>query len=213
MRRAPEEPAFIPKSRDIIDSGTSRGVSHLILAGILNSLIVVLSHLLYAVHAVAGFFVLSFFHQALENLFLATVYLIMILRVKAFPLTINAIVWGGLGLAMGYWPVLPVALPAGLAADLFIRKAGRHRSGVMLAGYAFYATCLAGANGWPILLLKQSATVRQTALMDPFFAGMVETATWPVFLAQLAASLVTALIGGRFGLRLIRTHFKPAGLI
>ncbi len=42
-------------------------MSHLILAGVFNCLIVVLSHILYAVHSVAGLFILSYFHQAFET--------------------------------------------------------------------------------------------------------------------------------------------------
>lgn len=209
----PERAEFIPKSADIIQSGTTRSVSNLILAGIFNSLIVVLSHMLYAAHSVAGLFLLSYFHQAFENLFLATVYILMILKVPGWPLTINAAVWGFMGLAMGFWPVLLVAVPAGFAADRFIRARGRQRTGSVLLGYTLYATLLGAANGWPVLLLKDSNLVRRTAEMDPFFAGLVDVATIPLFLTQIGASLVAAVAGGLVALKLINKHFKPAGLL
>ena len=204
---------FSPKSNEIIQCGTSRTVSNLILAGIFNSLIVVLSHMIYAVHSVAGLFILSYFHQAFENLFLATVYILMVLKVPGHPLTINGCVWGFMGLAMGFWPVLMVAVPAGLAADRFIRARGRHRTGSVLLGYTFYATLLGVANGWPVLLLKDSNLVRRTAEMDPLFAGLVNTATIPLFLTQAGTSLIAAWAGGLIALKLINKHFKPAGLL
>ena len=221
--------AFVPRSADLIFCGRSRSVSHLILAGIFNSLILTLSHLLYAVHSVAGLFVLSYFHQAFENLFLATVYILMILKVPGRPLAVNGAVWGVMGLAMGFWPVILVAVPAGLAADRFIRAFGRvsrqnraqvpgqaprlPRIGAVLAGYCFYATALGVANGWPILWLKESAAVERTAQMDPVFSGLLASATLPLFLAQVAASLVTAVMGGFLALGLINRHFRPAGVV
>lgn len=204
---------FVPKSAVIVESGTNRTISHLILAGIFNSLIVVLSHLLYAVHSIAGLFMFSYFHQAFENLFLATVYILMILKIPGWPLAVNGAVWGFMGLIMGFWPVLPVSLPAGLAADWFIRSLGRGRPGVVLVGYSFYATCLGVANGWPILLMKHSRTVERTAQVDPFFAGIVDMVTVPLFLVQVATCLATAIIGGTIALKLIQKHFRPAGLL
>ena len=92
-----EQHPFIPKSTQIIASGTGRDVSHLILAGIFNSLIVMLSHILYALHSLAGLFIFSYFHQAFENLFLATVYILMVIKIPGRALTINAGVWGFMG--------------------------------------------------------------------------------------------------------------------
>ncbi len=188
-------------------------MSHLILAGVFNCLIVVLSHILYAVHSVAGLFILSYFHQAFENLFLATVYILMVFKVPNRPLTINAGVWGFMGLAMGFWPVILVAFPAGIAADLFIRTRGPGKPWSILIGYTFYATALSVANGWPLLLLKNSQVVSQTAQVDPFFSGLVSTVTVPLFFIQVAISMITAVIGSTIALKLLNKHFKPAGLM
>lgn len=211
--QGPDHTGFVPRDNNIIASGTSRTVPVLILAGIFNSLILVLSHLLYALHSLAGVFVFSYFHQVFENLFLATVYILMELKVPGISLTINAGVWGFMGLAMGFWPVLAVALPAGMAADWFIRTRGPGKTCVVLAGYSFYATALAIANGWPLLLLKNSTTVERIAGVDPYFAGLVETLTFPLFLTQAALSFAAAVIGGFIALHLIDKHFKPAGLV
>ncbi|WP_321491404.1 MptD family putative ECF transporter S component [uncultured Desulfobacter sp.] len=159
-----EQHPFIPKSTQIIASGTGRDVSHLILAGIFNSLIVMLSHILYALHSLAGLFIFSYFHQAFENLFLATVYILMVIKIPGRALTINAGVWGFMGLSMGFWPLPLIILPAGIAADRFIRAWGADNFRVICAGYCFYATVLAAANGCPLLLMAESRTLARMRL-------------------------------------------------
>ena len=204
---------FVPASPIRVKSGTHREFSHLILCGILNGLVLALSHILYAIHSVAGLFALSFFHQAIENLFLATIYILMILKIPQRPLFINGAVWGLMGLMMGFWPILPVAVPAGIIADGFITRWGASKRGVILAGYTFYATMLAIANGWPLLLLKGSNVLERTAEMDPFFSGLINLATAPLFFAQVGASFVTALVGGSFALVIIKKHFQAPGVL
>ncbi len=213
MRPQPEEKAFSPKSGDIILSGTGRAMSHLIMAGIFNSLILMLSHILYAVHSLAGLFILSYFHQAFENLLLATVYIFMVIKVPGRALAVNAGVWGFMGLAMGFWQILVMALPAGLAADWFIRTRGSENLGVISAGYSFYATILAVANGCPLLLMKDSHTIARTAQVDPFFAGLMDKVTVPLFFAQVAVSFLAAVAGSLIAVRLINKHVKPAGMM
>ena len=208
-----EQHPFIPKSTQIIASGTGRDVSHLILAGIFNSLIVILSHILYALHSLAGLFIFSYFHQAFENLFLATVYILMVVKIPGRALTINAGVWGFMGLSMGFWQLPLIALPAGIAADRFIRAWGADNFRVICAGYCFYATVLAAANGCPLLLMAESRTLARTARVDPFFAGLIDKITIPLFCTQVAVSFLAAVIGSLIARKLINRHFKPAGMI
>ncbi len=203
---------FIPKSCHIIASGTDRALSSLILAGIFNSLILMLSHLLYAILSLAGAFIFTYFHQAMENLFLATVYILMVIKVPGRALAINAGVWGFMGIATGFWQILAIALPAGLAADWFIRARGHDNLIVISAGYSFYATGLAVANGCPLLLMKNSHTISQTAQIDPFFAGLVDKVTVPLFLVQVTVSFLAAVVGSMIAVRMIKKHFKPAGI-
>ncbi len=213
MRPYTKETDFIPKSRDMIISGTDKAMSHLILAGIFNSLILMLSHVLYAIHSLAGLFVLSYFHQALENLLLATVYILMVIKVPGRALAVNAGVWGFMGLAMGFWQILVIALPAALAADWFIRARGCDNLMVISAGYSFYATSLAVANGSPLLLMKNSHIISRTARIDPFFAGLMDKVTIPLFFVQVSVSFLAAVAGSMIALRIIKKHFKPAGII
>lgn len=71
---------FIPLSPIMNRSGTDTFFRDLILLGILNGLVVALSHLIHFVYSVTGIPLIQFFHQSFENLLIATVYMLMILK-------------------------------------------------------------------------------------------------------------------------------------
>lgn len=206
---------FIPLSPIMKRSGTDTFFRDLILLGILNGLVVALSHLIHFVYSFTGIPLIQFFHQSFENLLIATVYMLMILKApRLWPLTINGTIWGVWALMMGYWPTLPVAVPAGMIADFIIRKAGGFKNmGVILVSFALYTTMLDFANYWPILFLKQSALVGRIAAMDPLFARIVEAGTLPLFMSQLTAAFITGLVGGGVALKIIKKHFVRAGIV
>ena len=182
-----------------------------IVLGVLNGLVVALSHLIFFLYAILGpaAVFLEFFHQSVDNLLISSVYLLMAVTAPhRRPFTLNAVVWSTIGLMQGWWPIFPVAVPAGFIADLVIRRAvGQQQFGRVLLSYAFYTTMLTAGNFWPFLLLKQSAMIRRITAMDPGFAAMVDRFTLPFCASISAASFITALVGGYMALKLIARHF------
>ncbi len=156
---------------------------------------------------------LHFANRFETGAYVTDLYMLMVIKAPGRALAVNAGVWGFMGLAMGFWQVLVIALPAGLAADWFIRVRGADNLGVISAGYSFYATILAVANGCPLLLMKDSQSISRTAQVDPFFAGLMDKVTVPLFFVQVAVSFLAAVAGSMIAVRLIKKHFKPAGMM
>lgn len=206
-----ERMPFAPAGDHLIASGENAGARDWIVLGVLNGLVVAASHMIYALYAFLGpgAVVAGCFHQSMENLLLAGVYLLMpAVAPRCRPFFLNAVVWSLMGVMQGWWFMAPVALPAGFAADAVIRRAAekRWRGGVLL-GFALYTAGLSVSNFWPYLLLKQSRLMQRMAAMDPGFADMVDRITVPFFALVTAAAFVTALVGGRMALGMIRRHF------
>jgi len=207
----PELEPFFPASRHIIPSGVQTRVRDWIVLGVLNGLVVALSHLIYALYVFFGpaAFFMGFYHQSAENLLIASVYLLMAVTApNRRPFTLNAVVWSAMGLMQGWWTLLPVAVPAGFLADRVIRWAvPQQRSGWVLVSFVFYTSMLSAGTFWPFLLLKQSAMIQRMTAMDPGIAVMVDTFTLPFCVSILAATFITALVGGYMALKLIARHF------
>ena len=206
---------FEPSSGYRIACGTRTQTRNLITLGVLNGLIVALSHLLFSLYLFLGpgAIVMSFFHQCTENLFIAGLYLLLAIKAPHnLPFTSNAVIWSFMGLAQGWWPIVPVAIPAGLLADQVVRYAvPAGRQYLLLACFAVYATLLSVATNWPYLLLKNSEMIQRLQVMSPGIADMAETMTLPFFALQVSAVFTTAVIGGWLALRIINRHFAPLG--
>jgi len=202
---------FAPVSHNVIPSGAQTSIRDWIVLGVLNGLAVAFSHMIYSLYFFLGplAYVMGFFHQSMENLLIASIYLLMaFIAPQRRPFTLNAVIWGIMGLMQGWWTVFPVAAPAGLLADAVIRRAvPRRRLGWVLFSFAFYATMLAASNFWPYLFLKHSAMMQRMTAMDPVAAAMVDLFTLPFFAVILCASGLTALLGGSMALKLITRHF------
>jgi len=202
---------FTPVSGHLVPSGARTKMRDWIVLGVLNGLLVAFSHIIFSLYFCLGplAYVMWFFHQSVENLLLATIYLLMAFIApgrRAF--TLNAVVWGGLGLMQGWWPLLPVALLAGLLTDAVMRRAvPGQRLGLVLLGFAFYTTMLSVGTLWPYLLLKHGAMMQRMTAMDPGVAAVVDWFTLPLFACILGASFLTALVGGAMALKLIARHF------
>jgi hypothetical protein len=202
---------FVPASEHVIASGVNARTRDWIILGVLNGLVVAASHLIYAAYAFLGpaAVVAGFFHQSVENLLIASAYLLMVVGApRCRPLTLNAVVWSLMGLMQGWWPMVPVAVPAGFVVDGIIRRTmvRRWRAGVLL-GFALYTAGLSVSNFWPYLFLKQSRIMQRMAAMDPGFAAMVDRCTTPFFALIVASAFFTALAGGHMALKLIHRHF------
>lgn len=216
MDSGPFDDLFAPASQYIIKSGNDSGIRDWIILGVLNGLVVALSHLIFSLYIFLGplAFFMQFYHQCAENLLIASVYLLMpITAPRRMPFTLNAVVWSAMGMMQGWWPMIPVAVPAGILADLFVRiPCLKNRKTILLMGFAFYSTMLSIASFWPYLFMRQSTMMQRMIAMDPGIASYVEKFTVPFFIAIMTASFITALVGGYMALRFITRHFTPEGL-
>ena len=202
---------FAPASRHLIPSGADTKLRDWIVLGVLNGLVVGLGHVVYFLYFCLGplAYLMDFFHQSVNNLLIASIYLLMVfIAPQRRPFTLNAVVWGMMGLMEGWWSIFPVAVPAGLMADAVIRRAvPKQRIGWVLASFGFYTTMLTASVFWPYLFLKHSAMVQRMMAMDPGSAAMVDMFTLPFFAFILCVCCITGLVGGCLSLKLITRHF------
>ncbi len=201
---------FVPASSHMIPSGNDSRTRDLIVLGVLNALVVVLSHFIFFTYGFLGplAFMLNFFHQSMENLLIASVYLMMpVIAPRRPAFTINAAVWSVVGLMQGWWPVMMAAIPAGLIADAIAGNGVAKRKRPLLLAYALYTPLLTAGTFWPFLFMKKSMLVQRMTAMDPGMADMVGRFTTSFFLVQMACAFITAIIGGYAALRMIERHF------
>lgn len=116
-----------------------------------------------------------------------------------------------MGLMFGWWPMLPIALPAGIIADITLhKKRGINFRLKVLLLFAFYVTMLNCANFWPYLFLKHSSMMQRMMIGDPGLAAILDLFTLKFFMVQSAAAFMSALIGGSFAIKLISRNFAIA---
>lgn len=206
---------FVPASRYIIKSGADSRIRDWIVLGVLNGLVVALSHLIFSLYIFLGplAFFMQFFHQSAENLLIASVYLLMPMTApRQMPFTLNAVVWSVMGMMQGWWPVIPVAVPAGIIADLIVRvPCFKNRKMKLLLSYSFYTTMLSIASFWPFMFMTQSSMIQRMTAMDPGIGSYIDEFTMPFFISIMAASFISALFGGYMALRFISRHFASDG--
>jgi hypothetical protein len=212
----PFDDLFVPSSAYMVKSGADSGIRDWIILGVLNGLVVALSHLIYSLYIFLGplAFFIQFFHQSVENLIIANVYLLMpIIAPRRRPFTLNAVVWSAMGMMQGWWPIIPVAVPAGILADMLLRiPYPKNRKTILLLSFSFYSTILSIAGFWPFLFMKQSAMMQRMTAMDPGIAVYIERFSLSFFVSIAAASFITAVAGGYTALRFIKKHLDTDGL-
>ena len=206
---------FVPASRHIVKSGEDSGVRDWIILGVLNGLVVAMSHLIFSLYMFLGPLAvfMQFYHQCAENFLIASAYLLMpVTAPRRFAFSLNAVVWSIMGLMQGWWPVIPVAVLAGIIADLIVRvPCFKNRKIKLLISFAFYTTLLSIASFWPFMFMKQSSMIQRMTAMDPGIASYIEKFTMPFFFSIMGASFISALVGGFMALRFISRHFATEG--
>jgi putative ECF transporter S component (TIGR02185 family) len=202
---------FIPASKNLVESGAHSVIRDLIILGVLNGLLVALSHMIFSVYVMLGplAFFLQFFHQSMENMLIASVYLLMVVTAPGRrPFTLQALVWGSMGLMMGWWTLIVVAVPGGLLADEIIKRAvPKKRKGWILFGFVFYTVTLTVGTYWAYVFMKQSSMIQRMVAMDPGLNQVLDMFTWTFFASQILATIITGVVGGYFALKMIERHF------
>jgi energy-coupling factor transport system substrate-specific component len=210
------ERAFKPKSEKLVASGADTLFRDLVFLGVMNALVIFLSHVIYFLIITPGLFVLNFYYQAITNLVTTTLLLLMIYRVPRFGvMTLHGAILGAMALMQGFWAILILfSLPAGLLADTLNRylfRAGK--TPLVIISLCVFIVLYDLGTWWPITFLKDADFVQRMAQSDPTSARLIATMTLPLLLSQAAANCITTCIGGFFGHRLIKKHFEKAGLV
>lgn len=142
-------------------------------------------------------------------------FMLFLTRVKKFGMiTIMAIIIGLLELVMGRpWPVLLIAVVAGLAADLVL-KAG---------GFKSVKSCILASGVFSLWMIGMALPLF-FGYRDNYLAGLVDgygqsyvdtlaslTPDW-AFFALIALCFVGGIAGGLVGSGVLRKHFRKAGM-
>lgn len=206
---------FKPQSKKRVVSGTDTFFRDLVFLGVMNALVIFISHVLYFVIIVPGLFVLQFYYQAIINLITTTLLLLMIYRVPRFGvMTLHGAILGVVAMMQGFWTIMLLALPAGLIADAMNRYLFRSRkTPLVIISLCVFIVMYDLATWWPLTFLKASSFAQRMAQTDPTMARIVSNMTLPILLSQAVVNCITSSIGGYFGYRIIKKHFKKAGLV
>ncbi|MDA2811123.1 MptD family putative ECF transporter S component [Nocardiopsis sp. RSe5-2] len=142
-------------------------------------------------------------------------YMLFLTRVRhAGMTTLFGVVLGLLNMMVGHpWQAALVMVAVSLAGELVL-GAGRYRSGRA----AIWACTV--FSGWFIGPWVPFFTNRDEYLRSPAMEGMGEgytrafeqVVTGPAVLAMIAVALVCGFLGALLGTRLLRRHFRKAGL-
>lgn len=142
-------------------------------------------------------------------------FMLFLSKTKKFGMvTIMTVILGVLAMLMGRpWPVLLIALAAGLAADLILKA----------SGYKSMKTCVF-ASGVFSLWMMGMVLPMFFGYRDNYLAGMVSgygqeyvdaitklTPDW-MFYLMILLCFVGGIIGGLLGLKIMKKHFKKAGM-
>lgn len=144
------------------------------------------------------------------------VYMLMVAKVQHFgAVTVMGTVIGLFLFVSGHFVVsLIIGVACSVAADL-IAKAGNYKNKTgLLVSYIVFSYGLTGPV-LPLWLMKDAyvesllAKGKDASYIDGVFAHINTTTLW----ICIAATLVLAIIGGLFGQKMMKKHFKKAGII
>ena len=145
-----------------------------------------------------------------------SVYMLLVAKVQKFgAISIMGIVMGLFFMTSGHFIVSFAAnIVMGIVAD-FVAKAGDYKSKKgILASYVLFSYGLFGPV-LPMWFMKDAyvanleARGKDASYISELFANMNHA----TFAIAVIATLVCALIGGRFGQRMIKKHFVKAGIV
>ena len=209
------ESTFQPQSEKIMVSGSDTLFRDLIFLGVMNALVIFISHFLYFLIVTPGLFVMQFYYQAITNLVTTTILLLMIYRVPRFGvMTLHGAILGAVALMQGFWTILILSLPAGLIADTLNQYLFRSKKKTsVLISLCFFIVMYDLGTWWPLCFLKETGFVQRMAQTDPTLANIISTYTMPILLSQVLANCITTIIGGLIGHRIIKKHFIKAGMV
>lgn len=144
------------------------------------------------------------------------VYMLMVAKVPHFgAITVMGTVIGLFLFVSGHFAVsFVISVVCSVAADL-IAKMGAYKSRTgILVSYTVFSFGLTGPV-LPLWLMRDAyvailqAKGKDAAYIDSVFAHITSTTLW----VCIGATFVLAVLGGLFGQKMMKKHFKKAGII
>ena len=144
------------------------------------------------------------------------VYMLMVAKVPHFgAITVMGTVIGLFLFVSGHFAVsFVIGVVCSVAADL-IAKVGAYKSRTgILVSYTVFSFGLTGPV-LPLWLMRDAyvaslqAKGKDAAYIDGVFAHITSTTLW----VCIGATVVLAVLGGLFGQKMMKKHFKKAGII
>lgn len=145
------------------------------------------------------------------------VFMLMTAKVPHFGgITVMGTVIGLFLFVSGHFAVsLVIAFGCSVAADLIAKLVGNYKSKKgILAAYVVFSFGLTGPV-LPLWLMQDAyiasleAKGKDAAYIENLFANINQT----TLVVCIAATLVLAVLGGLFGMSMMKKHFKKAGII
>ena len=149
-----------------------------------------------------------------DAILIGPVFMLMVAKTqKNGPFVITSLVTG-LVMMAATWMLPVTGLIGGLLSELCLRKGKFQNKGWLITGFFCFNMGFIG-DFLPLWFTKEAYL--QSAAMQGMDAGYVATMesllTWPVFALIVASIVVGSVIGGLFGLKLMKKHFEKAGLV
>ena len=184
----------------------------LIVAGAFAALYVVV---LFSVVSVMGFVpILYLIAPFVNSVILGSIYMMYVSKVPKFGviLILSAVV-GLLTSSGGVWMALIWCLAVGIAAEFIARAGGYCSKNFYIASYTVFA-CTSMAPFWMLVFAKPAFIESCEAYYGADYAAAIDkfTPEW-IILILIAIALIGGLIGGIVGSKLLKKHFKKAGVV
>jgi energy-coupling factor transport system substrate-specific component len=145
-----------------------------------------------------------------------TVYMLMVAKVPKFGgITIMGVVMGVFFFASGHFVLsFGANIVCGVLADLIAKIGGYRNKSSIFISYIVFSYGLTGPV-LPMWFMKDAYVAnlqdrgKDAATIDAMFSSINIGTFW----ICLASILVLAVLGGLFGMKMLRKHFKKAGVV
>lgn len=149
----------------------------------------------------------------IDAILLGPVFMLMVAKTrKNGPFVVTSLVTG-LVMMAATWMLPVTGLIGGLLSELCLRRGKFQNKGWLLAG--FFCFNLGFIGDYLPLWFTKDAYLSSAAVqsMDPGYLSTMESLlTWPVFAIIVISIIIGSVLGGLFGMKLMKKHFIKAGL-
>ncbi len=156
------------------------------------------------------------FLPAIAALISGCVFMLMVAKVPHFGgITVMGTVMGLFLFVSGHFAVsLVIGVGCSLAADCLARFGGYKNMPRLLLSYVVFSFGLTGPV-LPLWLMKDAyvASLEAKGKDAAYIEGVFSHINSATLIVCIVATLIAAILGGLFGMKMMKKHFKKAGMI